>query len=476
MKIKKLFFSLVSVVCAFAIVFALAACNDKGGTIALAKPQLYLSGNLLYWSEVENADSYEVYENDAKIDTVTNTSYTITQTVPGTYTYAIKAISSDKTYSASPFSNERTYTVNAGATKLATPEISISTDAVISWQEVAHADGYDVYEDGVLLATTELTSYIIYSAPGLHAYTVTATSTDNAYTTSNPSDPIVFTVPLRVTIGIEFPANYPEKTLTVGLYSGQTKVAETEIDVELDSGSYGSAMLIAPNGNYEAKVTAAQGYIANSLRVSSSVRSGIITIIEGSEDDVFSLGENTVTISAAYGSAQKVFIAPSTGRFTVTIDGSKAMSIEVNGNLILDSFEKTSGTFKAEEGDFVIIKVVASGANTGEFKFRIEEGSTGEAQYVIVGSGYGDIDNVIEDSCTLYFNVLEAATFTFQFPFRDMFGITITFTINDVDYVFDDSTSFMNDITFEAGEDIEIEVTVSAPGSYTFWVFPPSAN
>lgn len=472
MKIKKLFFSLVSVVCAFAIVFALAACNDKGGSSTLNAPTLSISGNVLSWNRVTNADSYEVYENNELVSTQVSVSYTIyAGKDEGTYTYAVKAINKSGAYEASKLSETRTFTV----TKLAAPEISISADAIISWEEVPHADGYEVYEDSTMIAALEaFTSYTIQSDPGFHVYTVKATTTDAAYATSDPCSPLGFNVPLRVTIGIEFPASYTEDKVTVALFNGETNVAEVEVEVV--AGSYGSAMFIAPDGNYVAKIVELKdGYLASTIRVSASVRQGIIQIIEGSEDDLFTLGQNAVTISESYGGrAQNMFIATYSGKFTVTVDGSKEAVIQVNGNSILDSSEKLTGTFKANEGEFVLIAVVASGADTGEFAFTITEGV--EKQHVNVGSVYGEKSNIIEDSGTLYITITENATYTFQFSMNNMFGVTIKFTVGGKTYTFDDSSSFMNDITFEAGEDIEIAVTVSAPGSYTFYVFPPSAN
>ncbi|MCH5142394.1 MAG: hypothetical protein J1G07_01585 [Clostridiales bacterium] len=472
MKIKKFFLSLVSIVCVFAIAFGFTACRDDASNSSpLAAPVLLISDSgFLSWAKVENADSYEIYENGISIIIQSENYYEITQTEPGTYVYKVRALSSNKAYSTSSFSNERSYTVYGDKIELQAPVITISEEAVISWEPIDHADGYEIYEDSNLIDTVDSNSYLINSIPGLHVYTVKAISSDPAYSTSKSSAPCVFNVPLRVTIGILFPADYPQEEVTVGLYNGETKVIDKRINATPND--YATVMLLAQDGTYTVKVTdLAADYITGKISVSATNNVGVITIVK--EDNVFVLGENTVTIAETYSSVQKAFIATDAGRFTISVDGSKKMSIEINNRTIIDSSKNSEGVFTAKEGELVLINVVASGSDTGEFTFTITEGGevSGEKQYIKVGRGYGDVENVIEDSGTLYFNVVEPATFTFQFPIMNMFGVTVTFTINGVNYVFDDSTSFINDITFDEGEDIEIEVTVSTPGSYILFVF-----
>ena len=122
MRVKKLFLQLVGIFCAVLTVFTLSACNsdtqDGDGTdnkpaapTALSAPVITLADNVISWQAVDNADSYEIYENGESVKTQTQTSYTVTRTVVGAYVYKVKALSSDTAYTASPFSNEETYIV-----------------------------------------------------------------------------------------------------------------------------------------------------------------------------------------------------------------------------------------------------------------------------------------------------------------------------------------------------------------------------
>ena len=127
MKKKKLF-SLFVAACMGAAVFAGCADNSGGGNgdgggnggddttpsvTQLAAPQISLSENVISWSAVANADGYTVYQGDTIADTVTATSYTISISDPGSYTFAVVATSNDEKYSDSEKSNTVTYTVEA---------------------------------------------------------------------------------------------------------------------------------------------------------------------------------------------------------------------------------------------------------------------------------------------------------------------------------------------------------------------------
>lgn len=127
MKKKKLF-SLFVAACMGAAVFAGCADNSGGGNgdgggnggddttpsvTQLAAPQISLSENVISWSAVTNADGYTVYQGDTVAGTVTATSYTISISDPGSYTFAVVATSTDEKYSDSEKSNTVTYTVEA---------------------------------------------------------------------------------------------------------------------------------------------------------------------------------------------------------------------------------------------------------------------------------------------------------------------------------------------------------------------------
>lgn len=97
-----------------------AACTkkeepqDPGTTTEeLAAPVITLTNNVLSWAAVDHADGYEIFEGDTSVKTQSQTSYTIEKTEPGSYTYTVKATSTDEHYTTSKASNAQTYVVSA---------------------------------------------------------------------------------------------------------------------------------------------------------------------------------------------------------------------------------------------------------------------------------------------------------------------------------------------------------------------------
>ena len=206
MKVKK-FLSLLLCL-AMTLCIGLAACGDntpadEGGdkteAVQLAAPQITLDDKTISWTAVEHADGYEVYEGANKVASPTATSYTITQTAVGTYSYTVYATSKDATkYTKSKASNAVNYTVAAASedpVKLAAPVITLN-GTKISWAAVEHADSYEVYEGTNKVASPATTSYdITQTAVGTYNYTVYAVSNDSTkYTKSDASNSVSYTV------------------------------------------------------------------------------------------------------------------------------------------------------------------------------------------------------------------------------------------------------------------------------------------
>lgn len=182
------------------MVVGLSACNDNADKTELSAPVISLQGSTISWSEVEHADGYEVYEGTEKVATQTRTSYVISKTEAGTYTYRVKATSTDDKFITSDFSNEVVYEVEASSTEpetptqLASPVITL-TENIITWQAVDHASIYVIYENDVEVGRQLTTSYTINRAEeGDYTYTVVATSSSASYTQSAPSNEVVYTV------------------------------------------------------------------------------------------------------------------------------------------------------------------------------------------------------------------------------------------------------------------------------------------
>ena len=95
------------ILCVVAALFSvfLIACET---TPKIDAPELTLEGEVLSWSEVENASSYSVFQNGSLLEKeIEGLEYTIdtSNLEPGTYIYKVKAYPADEQYSASNYSN-----------------------------------------------------------------------------------------------------------------------------------------------------------------------------------------------------------------------------------------------------------------------------------------------------------------------------------------------------------------------------------
>ena len=195
---KKILLLLFPLVLIFALIGATAcngAQNPNDAKPILTTPNIDIAENVISWTAVENAGNYEVYENNTRVETQSETSYTISQTAAGTYKYKIKALSADENYSSSKFSNEVIYIVQ-NKTQLAAPQLSLDKDTkTISWIAVENADGYEVFEDGELVSSQSETSYTItHTETGIYNYAVKATTTKKDYSESQFSDELSYII------------------------------------------------------------------------------------------------------------------------------------------------------------------------------------------------------------------------------------------------------------------------------------------
>lgn len=505
MKISKILSTALCSLCALVVFFA-AACTDNNPsgdkTPKLASPVVSLEHNVLVWDAVENADGYEVFENGTGLGEQAATSYTITKTTGGTYKYTVKALCSNGSYAASPLSEEITYVIPDSPTPLEKPVIRIAANGLITWTAVDHADGYNIYENGVYLTSTKSTSYkIMQQRPGSYNYQVTATCTLGYYTESAPSDADPFVVKMKTDIGVIYPADYPSRIVTVDLYSDEQLVASEPV-VLADTNNEKdvvTAEFSVNAGNYTAKVSdLEEGYIATYARVTPNSSAGSLRIIAVTEENVAVLGSNTFTVKAGTVkpgegtgdgglngenddeviiddnsdgeesdnevgiSREYIFRATKTGIFSVTTEETKEMVITVNDKTLIDvNHSKTIGTFRAEEGEYVIIG--ATGNEAGEFSYNIVDEEV--PQYVVVsptnnyegGWNYNDI----EEDCSRYINITTPGTYLFCFTIYTLGNkTTVTIKIGEREYIFD-GENFQKDIDLPAQNGIQLEITVS---------------
>lgn len=83
----------------------------------LVAPLLSIEGNVVTWQAVEKADKYVVYVNDVEKQTITETTYTVTETEIGVYKIAVIAKDSTGKRTDSDKSNVVSYIIKADLTK-----------------------------------------------------------------------------------------------------------------------------------------------------------------------------------------------------------------------------------------------------------------------------------------------------------------------------------------------------------------------
>lgn len=175
---------------------------DSSAATKLAAPEITLSGSVISWDAVEHATGYIVKENGMAVASVTETSYTVTQTIVGTYSYTVFATSTNPSYTTSDSSNTVQVTVTAG--QLRAPHIELEGN-IITWEAVEHAASYDVYESGrkVYNVVPEqrgelddedppLTYAVSPVAYGTYTYTVVAVSGDSQNISSEHSNGVEY--------------------------------------------------------------------------------------------------------------------------------------------------------------------------------------------------------------------------------------------------------------------------------------------
>lgn len=198
-KIFKLFIPL----CALCALLGLVACsggeNPENSKTALATPEISIADNVISWAAVENADLYEIFEGETQVARQAQTVYAVRKTLPGEYSYAVRAVSASGEYAPSALSEKVTFVLTqaAAAQKLAVPQVDFDPQTqTLSWGTVENATGYAVFENGVLAGSTQLTQYVVQPPKrGQYEYRVSATSDNPAYITGDQSREIIYDCP-----------------------------------------------------------------------------------------------------------------------------------------------------------------------------------------------------------------------------------------------------------------------------------------
>lgn len=117
--------------------FALVACAPEVEKV-LSAPVISLdeATRTITWEKVENADRYEIFENENGIATVEENSYTILQNEAGTYTYTVVAKSDSEDFKDSEASNAVEFTIASAPTEI---ELSLGESKKVTIPEEGEA-------------------------------------------------------------------------------------------------------------------------------------------------------------------------------------------------------------------------------------------------------------------------------------------------------------------------------------------------
>lgn len=445
---RKLLILLLSVISVVCLAFGLAACNpgdSRGGNDKkLVAPVVSLTDDVISWEEVENADSYEIFEDGISVSNQTELTYRIPEKEMGKYVYTVKAKCDKETYFDSDFSEGVTFNV----VRLAKPALSLE-GKVISWGEVENADSYEIYQNEVCLNATQLKKYdITESYPGLYNYYVRAVSENHAFAKSEPSEIKKYSVPLVASISIKAEEDFSAEEVSINL-SGEniqpmveisTKENEmfslVEFTIALDTGDYGTYIAKA--------VELPEGYTSTWARVTSDNNLGEITILKTDKYDEIQLGNSTITAGTFDDKTQKVFIAPESAKYSVRVDEKDDLSIYIGDNLlasVTDGLEV--GIIEAGEGETILLSFCSE--EGGEYSIELVKGEL--PQYLRIGRFYTNPQgdpvfenyNYISGSCTRYIKVSDidaGAQYKIMFFTATLGNGSVKFTIGDEKFEF----------------------------------------
>ena len=162
---------------------------------------------ILEWEAAENALSYNVYRDGNLIDYTTETTYTAYGLNKNTdYCFKVKATRDTK---VSDFSNEACATTTGPTVpdEAAVLVATAATDAAtitLTWNEVTKTTSYNIYQDGVLIANTEETTYTVegLELDATYCYTVKAVNEiGESALASNEACATTYDGSITVTIG-----------------------------------------------------------------------------------------------------------------------------------------------------------------------------------------------------------------------------------------------------------------------------------
>lgn len=285
----------------------------------------------------------------------------------------------------------------SGGGKLTSPEITLEGN-VVSWKAVEHADSYSVKVGSDAAVSVTTTSYTINkTAVGSYKVTVTAKSSDDKYTDSDPSNEVTYTVtqqqpidktPLAKPVlslsgnvvswqAVPYAASY---AVTVGGKAAVTVTATTYTVTETAIGSYDITVVAKANDDAHSdsdpseKVT----YVVSQPTEKTALAAPVITL--NGNKVAWAAVENAASYAVTVGNKAAVevnrleYVIPETavGRYDVTVVAKAAADSE----LYKDSAASNKVTYVIEqEIELVLEEIDLENANLPS-KIYLDQGIT----------------------------------------------------------------------------------------------------
>lgn len=449
--------------------------KDASQITKLAAPQITLDEEtgVITWQAVEHATGYIVMENGMAVSSITGTRYTITQTVVGTYSYTVRATSTNPAYSTSDDSNTESYTVNAAS--LRAPQIELNGN-VLTWEAVDNAHSYDVYESGRKIATveqplpeeqedgTEKVPDVTYAvsplAYGRYTYTVVAISKNAQYLSSRHSNEVEYEysdtkpslaspiIALDQTTG-KITWEAVENADGYEIYENGRRNGEytTELSYQikrLNPGVYTYAVRATDsNGEYKASVPSqAVSYtvVATEMTFTVSViaptdySTSIFTIgLYKGEEEIESKELNTQSLDGD----DRVSFTVMSGEYTAKIKSSVA-----------SGYTATQATLSAENPNGVI-RIIQVGSNT-----------------LKIGTNSFSVSNKDQEGADQNFVFIAEKSGYYTVRTNDKLGMYVL--LDDIIFIDSGAGMSVNSIKLTAGQVVAVTVVGWTVGNYSF--------
>ncbi len=254
--------------------------------------------------------NYEVYQGTMLISTTVNTNYTVSGLTAATaYNFSVKA--RDAAGNDSPLSNTVNITTIDNTIPNAPTNVSVTnitqTAADLDWSAATDnvgVIGYDVYQNGNIIATINSLNYSVFGLTTATTYTFSIIAIDAAGNNSNPSSPVTITTDSATVTG----------TISDLIISEYVEGSSNNKAIEIANFTGNNIDL---SGYSLKKVTNGSGNFSSSMTLSGSIANGeVYVIVNGSAN------------------ASLLSVANTTNNSVLTFNGNDAIGLFKNDSLI----------------------------------------------------------------------------------------------------------------------------------------------